>query len=94
MHILVKMERDVERLYCKFFLSSRVTQELFFLYILTSNNILQRGEAKLLVEDWEGAVADIKSAAEKSPQVCYFTPVFYFIYTGTIYGHISSTVRK
>ncbi|KAK4396337.1 DnaJ protein P58IPK [Sesamum angolense] len=27
-----------------------------------------RGEAKLLVEDWEGAVADLKSAAEKSPQ--------------------------
>ncbi|XP_041998504.1 dnaJ protein P58IPK homolog isoform X1 [Salvia splendens] len=30
--------------------------------------LVQRGEAKLLVEDWEGAVADIKSAAEKSPQ--------------------------
>ncbi|KAL6585387.1 DnaJ subfamily C member 3 [Orobanche minor] len=30
--------------------------------------IVQRGEAKLLVEDWEGAVADLKSAAEKSPQ--------------------------
>ncbi|GFZ11419.1 DnaJ P58IPK-like protein [Actinidia rufa] len=27
-----------------------------------------RGEAKLLIEDWEGAVADLKSAAEKSPQ--------------------------
>ncbi|XP_023767837.1 dnaJ protein P58IPK homolog [Lactuca sativa] len=30
--------------------------------------LVQRGEAKLLTEDWEGAVADIKSAAEKSPQ--------------------------
>lgn len=29
-------------------------------------------------------MADIKSAAEKSPQVCYFTPVFYFTCTGTI----------
>lgn len=30
--------------------------------------LVQRGEAKLIIEDWEGAVADIKSAAEKSPQ--------------------------
>ncbi|KAI8556350.1 hypothetical protein RHMOL_Rhmol05G0245900 [Rhododendron molle] len=30
--------------------------------------LVQRGEAKLLIEDWEGAVADLKSAAEKSPQ--------------------------
>lgn len=30
--------------------------------------LVQRGEAKLLTEDWEGAVADLKSAAEKSPQ--------------------------
>ncbi|XP_076889243.1 dnaJ protein P58IPK homolog B-like [Bidens hawaiensis] len=30
--------------------------------------LVQRGEAKLLTEDWEGAVADIKSAAEKSPR--------------------------
>ncbi|KAL8508836.1 hypothetical protein ACS0TY_016150 [Phlomoides rotata] len=30
--------------------------------------LVQRGEAKLLVEDWEGAVADLKLAAEKSPQ--------------------------
>ncbi|GAB4856716.1 DnaJ sub C member 3 [Ancistrocladus abbreviatus] len=28
----------------------------------------QRGEAKLLIEDWEGAVEDLKAAAEKSPQ--------------------------
>ncbi|KAK9124299.1 hypothetical protein Sjap_013901 [Stephania japonica] len=28
----------------------------------------QRGEAKLLVEDWEGAAADLKAAAQKSPQ--------------------------
>ncbi|XP_072996450.1 dnaJ protein P58IPK homolog B isoform X1 [Typha latifolia] len=28
----------------------------------------QRGEAKLLVEDWEGAVGDLKEAAQKSPQ--------------------------
>ncbi|PHT71873.1 DnaJ protein P58IPK -like protein [Capsicum annuum] len=30
--------------------------------------LVQRGEAKLLTEDWEGAVADLKEAAEKSPQ--------------------------
>ncbi|CAL0309865.1 unnamed protein product [Lupinus luteus] len=30
--------------------------------------LVQRGEAKLLTEDWEGAVEDIKSAAQKSPQ--------------------------
>ncbi|CAH9096137.1 unnamed protein product [Cuscuta europaea] len=30
--------------------------------------LTQRGEAKLLTEDWEGAVADLKLAAEKSPQ--------------------------
>ncbi|XP_073155329.1 dnaJ protein P58IPK homolog [Henckelia pumila] len=30
--------------------------------------LTQRGEAKLLIEDWEGAVADLKSAYEKSPQ--------------------------
>lgn len=30
--------------------------------------LVQRGEAKLLVEDFEGAVADLRSAAEKSPQ--------------------------
>ncbi|KAK6943777.1 Tetratricopeptide repeat 2 [Dillenia turbinata] len=30
--------------------------------------LVQRGEAKLLTEDWEGAVQDLKSAAEKSPQ--------------------------
>lgn len=30
--------------------------------------LVQRGEAKLLIEDWEGAVQDIKEAAEKSPQ--------------------------
>ncbi|XP_047316513.1 dnaJ protein P58IPK homolog [Impatiens glandulifera] len=30
--------------------------------------LVQRGEAKLLTEDWEGAVADLKSAAENSPQ--------------------------
>ncbi|XP_019444350.1 PREDICTED: dnaJ protein P58IPK homolog [Lupinus angustifolius] len=30
--------------------------------------LVQRGEAKLLTEDWEGAVEDLKSAAEKSPQ--------------------------
>ncbi|CAM6124812.1 unnamed protein product [Calypogeia fissa] len=28
----------------------------------------QRGEAKLLLEDWEGAVADFKQAVERSPQ--------------------------
>ncbi|KAF7086555.1 hypothetical protein CFC21_089843, partial [Triticum aestivum] len=27
-----------------------------------------RGEAKLLTEDWEGAVEDLKEAAQKSPQ--------------------------
>ncbi|XVF76468.1 hypothetical protein PTKIN_Ptkin13bG0268700 [Pterospermum kingtungense] len=30
--------------------------------------LVQRGEAKLLTEDWEGAVEDLKSAAPKSPQ--------------------------
>lgn len=30
---------------------------------------MQRGEAKLLIEDWEGAVQDLKAAAEKSPKV-------------------------
>ncbi|KAL1541293.1 DnaJ subfamily C member 3 [Salvia divinorum] len=30
--------------------------------------LVQRGEAKLLIEDWEGAVADLKSAAQKSPR--------------------------
>ncbi|KAL5711428.1 DnaJ protein P58IPK B [Ranunculus cassubicifolius] len=30
--------------------------------------LVQRGEAKLLTEDWEGAVADLKEAAQKSPQ--------------------------
>ncbi|PIA38566.1 hypothetical protein AQUCO_02700050v1 [Aquilegia coerulea] len=32
--------------------------------------LVQRGEAKLLTEDWEGAVEDLKEAAQKSPQVC------------------------
>ncbi|KAF5750369.1 hypothetical protein HS088_TW03G00705 [Tripterygium wilfordii] len=30
--------------------------------------LVQRGEAKLLTEDWEGAVADLHEAAQKSPQ--------------------------
>lgn len=30
--------------------------------------LAQRGEAKLLTEDWEGAVEDLKEAAQKSPQ--------------------------
>lgn len=30
--------------------------------------LVQRGEAKLLTEEWEGAVADLKLAAEKAPQ--------------------------
>ncbi|CAN1805462.1 DnaJ protein P58IPK homolog [Linum perenne] len=30
--------------------------------------LVQRGEAKLLIEDWEGAVEDLKSAAQQSPQ--------------------------
>jgi DnaJ family protein C protein 3 len=30
--------------------------------------LTQRGEAKLLTEDWEGAVQDLKEAAQKSPQ--------------------------
>ncbi|XP_012082338.1 dnaJ protein P58IPK homolog [Jatropha curcas] len=30
--------------------------------------LVQRGEARLLIEDWEGAVQDLRSAAEKSPQ--------------------------
>ncbi|BAD87042.1 putative P58IPK [Oryza sativa Japonica Group] len=30
--------------------------------------LTQRGEAKLLTEDWEGAVQDLKEASQKSPQ--------------------------
>ncbi|XP_030926799.1 dnaJ protein P58IPK homolog [Quercus lobata] len=30
--------------------------------------LVQRGEAKLLTEDWEGAVEDLKAAAQQSPQ--------------------------
>ncbi|CAN6470417.1 unnamed protein product [Victoria cruziana] len=30
--------------------------------------LVQRGEAKILTEDWEGAVDDLKIAAQKSPQ--------------------------
>ncbi|KAH7677869.1 Dnaj-like subfamily c member 3 protein [Dioscorea alata] len=30
--------------------------------------LFQRGKAKLITEDWEGAVEDLKSAAQKSPQ--------------------------
>uniref|UniRef100_A0A7N0VCQ3 J domain-containing protein n=1 Tax=Kalanchoe fedtschenkoi TaxID=63787 RepID=A0A7N0VCQ3_KALFE len=30
--------------------------------------LVQRGEAKLLLEDWEGAVEDLKTAAQSSPQ--------------------------
>lgn len=30
--------------------------------------LVQRGEAKLLTKDWEGAVEDLKAAAQKSPQ--------------------------
>ncbi|KAL0409899.1 UNVERIFIED_CONTAM: DnaJ protein P58IPK [Sesamum latifolium] len=37
--------------------------------------LVQRAEAKLLVEDWEGAVADLKSAAEKSPQAYSVHPL-------------------
>lgn len=37
----------------------------------------QRGEAKLLTEDWEGAVEDLKSAAQKSPQVSSTTISFF-----------------
>lgn len=36
-------------------------------------SIFQRGEAKLLTEDWEGAVEDLKAAAQKSPQVGHDT---------------------
>lgn len=97
MHILLKGASNgytVNVLWPYILLSRGITLETFLLYILTSSNILQRGEAKLLVEDWEGAVADVKSAAEKSPQVCYLTPFFYFTCTYTIYGLIFSTVRK
>ncbi|GKF46891.1 DnaJ protein P58IPK, partial [Tanacetum coccineum] len=30
--------------------------------------LIESGEAKLLIEDWEGTVADMKASAEKSPQ--------------------------
>lgn len=54
--------------------------------------VKQRGEAKLLTEDWEGAVEDLKSAAQQSPQVRtiiyhidieagvqYYIPNFFYI---------------
>ena len=40
--------------------------------------LLQRGEAKLLTEDWEGAVEDLKEAHQKSPQV-KFMHVFFLV---------------
>lgn len=39
---------------------------------------LQRGEAKLLVEDWEGAVEDLQMAAQRSPQVWYYVFLEHF----------------
>ncbi|KAF5944088.1 hypothetical protein HYC85_018165 [Camellia sinensis] len=30
--------------------------------------LIQRGEARLLIEDWKGVVADLKPTVEKSPQ--------------------------
>ncbi|XP_055811576.1 dnaJ protein P58IPK homolog B [Solanum dulcamara] len=43
--------------------------------------LVQRDESKLLTEDWEGAIADLKEAAEKYPQVCwqFFSVVLLFI---------------
>jgi hypothetical protein len=38
-------------------------------YLVIFSFFYQRGEAKLLSEDWEGAVQDLKEAAQKSPQV-------------------------
>lgn len=38
----------------------------------------QRGEAKLLTEEWEGAVADLKLAAEKSPQVQFARVLLFY----------------
>ncbi|KAH0677027.1 hypothetical protein KY285_024828 [Solanum tuberosum] len=38
-------------------------------YWLSETSIRVRDEAKHLTEDWEGAVADLKEAAEKSPQI-------------------------
>lgn len=40
---------------------------------MLSNCVFQRGEAKLLIEDWEGAVGDLKTAAQGSPQVYQLT---------------------
>ncbi|KAL7243201.1 hypothetical protein ACSBR1_015586 [Camellia fascicularis] len=32
--------------------------------------LIQRGEARLLIEDWKGVVADLKPTVENLPQVC------------------------
>jgi hypothetical protein len=40
----------------------------FLAYLVIFSFFYQRGEAKLLSEDWEGAVQDLKEAAQKSPQ--------------------------
>lgn len=45
--------------------------------------MLQRGEAKLLTEDWEGAVEDLKEAAQKSPQVNFMQ--FCFVLLSIVY---------
>lgn len=39
--------------------------------VLNGCFVFQRGEAKLLTEDWEGAVDDLKAAAQQSPQVSH-----------------------
>ncbi|KAK9168892.1 hypothetical protein Syun_001032 [Stephania yunnanensis] len=58
--VLVKLGRGIDALSsCTDALS--IDEELL-------EALVQRGEAKLLVEDWEGAVADLKAAAQKSPQ--------------------------
>ncbi|KAL7248123.1 hypothetical protein ACSBR2_002932 [Camellia fascicularis] len=37
--------------------------------------LVQGGEARLLIEDWEGAVADLKSKVEKSPQTASISEI-------------------
>ncbi|RZR79675.1 hypothetical protein BHM03_00005466 [Ensete ventricosum] len=48
--------------------SVSVAQSWWPLFKRPSCLFLQRGEAKLLTEDWDGAVEDLKIAAQKSPQ--------------------------
>jgi len=51
------------------FASIIILSDFFGYLVIFSFFLPQRGEAKLFSEDWEGAVQDLKEAAQKSPQV-------------------------